>query len=400
MKKILFVANDLEIGGAERALISLLNTIDNKNFKIDLFLLKHKGDFMNMIPKKINLLPQIDEFATLGVPITDVLKKRKFKHVYGRLIGKIKAWKFKKDNNISGVNGVDIEYSYKYTKKYMPMISNDKYDLVVGFSTPFYFVDEKTIGEKKIAWLHTDYSSIPGDTESELKAWSIYDNIVSISDKVSESFIKKYPTLKEKIVLIENIISPKFIINQADLLDVSNEIKIDDNTINLLSIGRFSTVKNFTSIPYICKKILDSGIYIKWYIIGYGEEEDMIKSEIKKLNMQNNVIILGKKNNPYPYIKQCDIYVQPSKFEGKSVSIIEAKVLGKPVIITNFPTANDQLINNYDGLIVPMDNDGCSEKMIEFIRDKQKVNSIANNCKNTNYGNKEEVEKIYKLMDE
>ena len=143
MKSILIVANDLEIGGAERALISLLNTIDTQKYKVDLFLLKHTGNFMDMIPKNINLLPQIDEFATLGVPIKDVLRKKKFKQAFGRLIGKIKAWKFKKTNRISGVNGVEIEYSYKYTKKYMPIISDNEYDLVIGFSTPFYFVEEK-----------------------------------------------------------------------------------------------------------------------------------------------------------------------------------------------------------------------------------------------------------------
>ena len=101
MKSILIVANDLEIGGAERALISLLNTIDTQQYKVDLFLLKHTGNFMDMIPKNINLLPQIDEFATLGVPIKDVLRKKKFKQGFGRLIGKIKAWKFKKTNSIS-----------------------------------------------------------------------------------------------------------------------------------------------------------------------------------------------------------------------------------------------------------------------------------------------------------
>ena len=344
------------------------------------------------------MLPQIDEFATLGVPIKDVLRKKKFKHAFGRLIGKIKAWKFKKTNSISGVNGVEIEYSYKYTKKYMPMISYNEYDLVIGFSTPFYFVNEKTKGKKKIAWIHTDYSSIPGDTESELRVWSIYDYIISISESVTKSFIKKYPTLKEKIILIENIISPKFIEQQANLIDISKEMKKEDDTINLLSIGRFCSIKNFTSIPEICAGIVKNGIKVRWYLIGYGAEEKHIKDEIIKFGMQDNVIILGKKINPYPYIKQCDIYVQPSKFEGKSVSIMEAKVLGKPVIVTNFPTAKDQVVNNYDGIIVPMDNDECSKHMVALLKDKEKIDFLTTNCKKTNYGNEIEVEKIYKLI--
>ena len=398
-KSILIVANNLEIGGAERALISLLNVIDCDKYNVDLFLLRHSGEFMQFIPNKINLLPEIREYTTLGVPISNVIKNGLLKQAYGRLVGKIKAKSFIKKHNINGVNSVEIEYSYKYTKKYMPMISNKKYDLVIGFSTPYYFVDEKTIGSKKIAWIHTDYSSIPGDTESELKVWSAYDNIISISNEVTNSFIKKYPTLKDKIVLIENIISSDFIQTQTNLIDESNEMKKYDNEINLLSIGRFSTVKNFTSIPSICKKIVDSGINIKWYIIGYGTEQETILEEIEKLGMKNNVIVLGKKDNPYPYIKQCDIYVQPSKFEGKSVSILEAKVLGKLVVVTNFPTAKDQVRDGFDGIIVPMDVEGCANGIIDLINNKSKLEYLINNCKNTNYCNEDEVEKIYELID-
>ena len=353
---------------------------------------------MQFIPKKINLLPEIKEYATLGVPISNVIKHGLLKQAYGRLIGKIKAKSYIEKHNINGVNSVEIEYSYKYTKKYMPMISNKKYDLVIGFSTPYYFVDEKTIGNKKIAWIHTDYSSIPGDTESELKVWSVYDNIVSISDTVTKAFVKKYPTLEDKIVLIENIISSDFIQTQTNLIDISDEMKKSEDSMNLLSIGRFSTVKNFTSIPSICKKIVDAGINIKWYIIGYGAEEKRILEEIEKLCMKDNVIVLGKKDNPYPYIKQCDIYVQPSKFEGKSVSILEAKVLGKPVVVTNFPTAKDQVRDGFDGIIVPMDVEGCANGIIDLINNKSKLEYLINNCKNTNYCNEDEVKKIYELI--
>ena len=398
-KSILIVANNLEIGGAERALISLLNVIDCNKYDVDLFLLRHSGEFMQFIPKKINLLHEMKEYATLGVPISNVIKSGLLKQAYGRLIGKIKANSYIKKHNINGVNSVEIEYSYKYTKKYMPMISNKKYDLVIGFSTPYYFVDEKTIGNKKIAWIHTDYSSIPGDTESELKVWSVYDNIVSISDTVTKAFVKKYPTLEDKIVLIENIISSDFIQTQANLIDVSDEMKKSEDSINLLSIGRFSTVKNFTSIPAICKKIVDTGINLKWYIIGYGAEQEKILEEIEKSCMKDNVIVLGKKDNPYPYIKQCDIYVQPSKFEGKSVSILEAKVLGKPVVVTNFPTAKDQVRDGFDGIIVPMDVEGCANGIIDLINNKSKLEYLINNCKNTNYCNEDEVEKIYELID-
>ena len=398
MKNVLIVANNLEIGGAERALISLLESFDCSIYNVDLFLLRQDGEFMEMIPKQINVLPEIKEYTALGVPVSIAIKKGLFKQVYGRVIGKLKAAKFKRLNNIDGVNSVDIEYSYKYTKKYMPQISDKNYDLAVGFSTPYYIIDEKVKAKKKIAWIHTDYSSIPGDTESELKLWSIYDNIVSISDSVTKSFVKKYPTLKNKIVLIENIVSPSLVNRQADMLDVSSEIKKDKKTINILSIGRFSPVKNFTSIPNICDFIIKKGINVNWFIIGYGEEEELIREKISELKLENNIFILGKKSNPYPYIKACDIYVQPSKFEGKSVTVREAQILHKPVVITDFPTAKDHVKNLFDGIITTMDNEGCAEQIIKLIEDNGLRESIIENCKNSNYENKHEINKLYELI--
>ncbi len=398
MKNVLIVANNLEIGGAERALISLLESFDCSIYNVDLFLLRQDGEFMEMIPKQINLLPEIKEYTALGVPVSRAIKKGLFKPVYGRVIGKLKAAKFKRLNNIGGVNSVDIEYSYKYTKKYMPQISDKNYDLAVGFSTPYYIIDEKIKAKKKIAWIHTDYSSIPGDTESELRLWSVYDNIVSISDSVTKSFVKKYPTLKNKIILIENIVSPSLVHRQADMLDISSEIKKDKKAINILSIGRFSPVKNFTSIPNICDFIIKKGINVNWFIIGYGEEEELIRKKISELNLENNIFILGKKSNPYPYIKACDIYVQPSKFEGKSVTVREAQILQKPVVITDFPTAKDHVKNLFDGIITTMDNEGCAEQIIKLIEDNRLRESIIENCKNSNYENKHEINKLYELM--
>ena len=156
--------------------------------------------------------------------------------------------------------------------------------------------------------------------------------------------------------------------------------------------------KNFENIPEICAKILQKGIDIKWYIIGFGKDEKLIEKKIRESKMEDHVIVLGKKDNPYPYIKKCDIYVQPSRYEGKAVAVREAQILHKPVIITNFPTASSQLIDGVDGVIVPMDNDGCAKGIKNLIMDDEKRKNLIKNCSSSCYSNKEEVEKIYALM--
>lgn len=166
----------------------------------------------------------------------------------------------------------------------------------------------------------------------------------------------------------------------------------------LLSIGRFCEAKNYNNVPDITRRIIKSGCNIKWYIIGFGGDEALIRQKIAEAGMQDHVIILGKKENPYPYIKDCDIYVQPSRYEGKSVTVREAQMLCKPVVVTNYPTASSQIQNGVDGVIVPMDNEDCAKDLAKFILDTEKQNKIIDYLKIHDYGNVDEVKNIYELL--
>ena len=398
MKKILILASDMEIGGAERALLGLLEAIDKKQYQVDLFLLRHQGPFMRFIPVGVNLLPENEKYADLGVPIGKVLKKGHFDMVYGRMRGKYKAKRFIAQNHLRKSNSVEIHYSYKYTLNFLPDISEQQYDLALGFTIPYYILDKKISAKKKMVWIHTDYLAKDGDRAEELRVWSAYPYIASISKAVTKAFLRVYPDLESRIYPIDNIVSETLIQKQADIFDVEGEMSCKENQTCLLSIGRFVEEKNFENIPEICAKILQKGIDIKWYIIGFGKDEKLIEKKIRESKMEDHVIVLGKKDNPYPYIKKCDIYVQPSRYEGKAVAVREAQILHKPVIITNFPTASSQLIDGVDGVIVPMDNDGCAKGIKNLIMDDEKRKNLIKNCSSSCYSNKEEVEKIYALM--
>lgn len=277
-----------------------------------------------------------------------------------------------------------------------PICPNAEYDLAISFLTPHYFVAEKVNAKKKIAWIHTDYSYVDIDVKSELKMWSAYNYIASISQDVTKSFIKTFPSLADKIILIENILPKKLLISQAN--DFISDGVFDDTSVKLLSIGRFCYAKNFDNIPQICSLIRQSGINIKWYLIGFGGDEQLIRNKIAEYGMQDYVIILGKKSNPYPYIKACDIYVQPSRYEGKSIAVREAQMLNKPVVITDFPTANSQLKNGVDGVIVPLEITACANAMCDFIKNTDSQNKLIENTKKTDYTNSNEINKLYELV--
>ena len=398
MKKILIVTHSMELGGAERALLGLLNNIDYNKVRVDLFLERHTGELFEYIPPKVNLLPENPAYACMAVPASQVFKKLKFGVALGRYIGKKKADEFIRGNNLSDGTAVVLEYSQKYVVKFMPMISDEEYDLVISFLTPHYFAAEKAKGKMKIAWIHTDYTAINIDGDSELQMWSKYDKIVSISPEVTESFLKVLPELEKKIILVPNMHPADFIVKKSKEFSPDDEMPRSDEMI-FLSIGRFSMQKNFDNLPFICKELIEThGIKVKWYIIGYGTDTELIKKNIKKAGMENNVIILGKKSNPYPYIRRCDFYIQPSRYEGNAVTVNEALILGKPVVITDYSTARSQINHGVDGVIVPLENKACAAGIADFIRDTQLQEKIKTNIAAKDFSNAQYVEELYKLM--
>lgn len=398
MKKILIVTHSMELGGAERALLGLLNNIDYNKVSVDLFLERHIGELFDFIPKQVNLLPENPAYACMAVPASQVFKKMKFGVALGRFIGKKKADEFIRKNNLTDGTGVVLEYSQKHTVRFMPMISDAEYDLVISFLTPHYFAAKKTKGKVKIAWIHTDYSAVEIDKCSELQMWNKFHRIISISDEVSNSFLKVFPELESKIAVIPNMHPEAFIEERADEFSPCDEMP-DDGAIRLLSVGRFCTAKNFDNLPFICKELIEThGINAKWYIIGYGTDTQLIKLNIKKAGMENNVIILGKKSNPYPYIKRCDFYIQPSRYEGNAVTVNEALILRKPVVITDYSTARSQINHGVDGVIVPLENKACAKGIADFIRNTELQERIKANVAATDFSNAEYVEELYKLM--
>lgn len=396
-KNILILMPSMFIGGAERSLIGLLDSIDYTKYNIDLFLNRHEGEFLNLIPKKVNLLPQIDAYTNFDRPIKDVLFSKNFKYGIARLKAKVDMRK-----NIKLGNEHNVWSSLQFiSNRLTPLLPNiDKeYDLAINFLGISDVLGQKVKAKKKLAWIHTDYTKLVPNKKLDMDTYSKVDYVVTVSKDCENQLLSVYPMLEDKSLVVENILSEKFIKEQADKKITEDKFDINNDQIKLVSIGRFTDAKNFDNVPQICKYILEKGIDVKWYIIGFGGDEALIKQKIKEFDMEQHVIILGKKENPYPYIKACDIYVQPSRYEGKAVAVREAQILNKPVIITNFETSKSQLTDGFDGIIVPMDNKGCAEGICNLIKDKDLQQRLIENTKITDYTNKQELEKIYALLE-
>lgn len=397
MKKLLIVSHALELGGAERSLIGLLDALNPEIWDIDLFLLRHEGELMDAIPEHVNLLPEVPAYTVLARPMKDTLKEGHLLLTAARVVGKIAASRYDKVHSYTD-SGVGIEYSHKYTYRLMPPIQPDtEYDLAISFLTPHYICTHKVRAKKKIAWIHTDYSRVQVDAASENTMWDAYDYIASISNAVTDSFLKVFPALAKKIILVENILPAKLIQNQSHAFSTDQEMP--SKGIRLLSIGRYCTAKNFDNVPDICSRLIQSGLDVYWYIIGFGPDEQLIHRKITEAGMSERVILLGKKANPYPYLQACDLYVQPSRYEGKCVTVREAQMLGKPVVITRYATSASQLEEGVDGIIVPLDNKGCAKGIAALLQNPLKMKLLSETCLRRDYSNSAEALKLYQMME-
>jgi len=434
-KRIFISMHYMEIGGAEMALVGLLQALDYTKCDVDLFLHAHRGEMMQFIPKEVNLLPEIKEYAHIECPMKQAL----LDGCWGVLFGRLKAkWLTKRYRRRKGVTetAAGLQYVADCVSPFLPSLHKyGEYDLAISFLQPHNYVAEKVKAKKKICWIHTDYTRIDINVEQELPVWNAYDHIISISPDVTRTFLQVFPSLSNKIVEMENILSPVFVRKRSEEFQVEfNEnqnlnhnpkkssklnpnlnpnpnlnlnLNHNEHVIRLLSVGRFCEAKNYDNVPDICKKINmmlnenedeNEKFSIRWYLIGWGGDEELIRRKIEEAGMLDHVIILGKKSNPYPYIKACDIYVQPSRYEGKSVTVREAQMLCKPVVVTNYPTAKSQIQDGIDGKIVPMDNEGCAEGLAEFIMNTELQKQITEYLRSHDYGNMGEVDKLYKLI--
>lgn len=394
-KKILFIMPSMFIGGAERSLLGLLEAIDYTQYDVSLFLYRHEGEFLAYIPDQVNLLPPMKEYGTFDVPIRSLLFSRRWRFGLARLISKAAL---KTHCLISGEKkGVwmSMQYTARYLLPLLPEIPGE-YDLGVMFLGVADPLIHKVKAKKKVTWCHTDYDTLYPNKGMDRKTYEAVDHVVFVSDACREKMTRFYPALTDKTRVIENILGEELLLQQAEV-PVKDMPHLDDGY-RLLSIGRFSEAKNFDNVPNICKSLLDAGLHVKWYLIGYGGDEELIRQKILEAGMEEHVILLGKKENPYPYIKACDLYVQPSRYEGKCVTVREAQTLGKPVVITRYATSASQLEDGEDGMIVPMDNEGCAAGIADLLRDPARMERLSQTCKSRDYSNRQEVEKLYLMM--
>lgn len=382
MKKIAFVIESLHCGGAEKSLVTLLQNFDFETYNVDLFLAVSNGDFQKFVPEKV-IIKQISKNK---ISILQKLKQR------------LKFYSLRILNRLSKkYHSAQLFWKTKSTgiKKI-----NKNYDIAIAYNQGFatYFVSEKIAAKKKFSWLNTDYIKAGYNIKYDFKYYSNFDKVVCVSKENEKSLHQALSSIKQKLstVVIKDITDTTSVINKS-----TQSISEFDNTQskNILTVGRLAQAKGLNLAIDACSILLKSNYNIKWYVIGEGPERKNLEQLIHNKNLQNHFILLGYKENPYPFIKSCDIYAQTSFFEGLGLTVIEAAILQKPIITTNFPTASTIIEHKKTGLICEMNAKAIASSIETYLKNPDLMNKVSDNLSKQKNNDKElSLSKINELL--
>lgn len=339
-KKILIVVMSLSTGGTTSALKALMQTSFSKDNDISILTLCRTGIVQNPeLEKYIKMPSKLAQLWFLNIREMSLLTKILMLPIK---VIKNTPWL---GNKINTMIAKHIARSCEKKEQYYSVISFTEHivpNIVQHFKN-----------ENKLVWIHCDYGNRIKREEEHI--FRKYQRVVCVSKFTRDSFAKRYPSLDDRTVYIYNVCSIDSIKDKSE--EEINDRLFDTSVFTIISIGRIAPVKRFHEIPAIARKLKDAGCVFRWYIIGGGSNEEInkIKVAIQSNEVMDEVIMLGAKTNPYPYIKKADLLVSTSESEACPMIFNEAKILGTPIVSANFGTSHEFIKQSVDGYITPIE---------------------------------------------
>ncbi len=338
-KKILFAVKNMNVGGVEKSLLSLLNTIDQEQYEVDLLLLENYGGFVSQIPEWVNIIicEEYEKISSdVNLPPVVAIKQHIQRRNWIRAIELFAGYTLAKSSG-------HYRYYYKMAFRDVPKYGAH-YDVAVAYTSLIgyltWLVNFHVTAEKRIGWIHFDISKLSVNHELMSFLHRGMQKIYVVSKEALDAFTKEFPELRDQCELRYNVIDQESILKQAE--EPVEDIR-EPGVKTIVTLGRLSTEKGQEIIPEVACQLEASGLRFKWYLIGAGGLQKVIEERILQYGVNDNVILLGTKTNPYPYLKQADLYVQTSIHEGYCITLAEAKVFGMPIVSTDFAGAHEQL---------------------------------------------------------
>ena len=403
-KKLLIIGIVMNCGGTEKSFLSFAGCLDFREWDVTLLLAKRQGELIAQIPPEINVITLPDpEHADMFLLSKQNAAKTIWK-CFGRknplVLFEILPYFIKIIFNPKK----RADYATRMWCMLLHRFARleDEYDVAAAYwgdRTMFYMV-ECVNAKKKIAWLHFDYGNPTRDDLLYGSYFSRCDSVVAVSAEINAQLNQKFPALADKFITIENINNPKFI--QSLALQGQSYPDTKYRGLRILTIARICHQKGIDLIIEALVKLRAEEFEFRWYVLGGGEEEEVnqMKAKAVECGVADMLILLGTTVNPYPYLLMCDIYVQASRYEGKPITVEEAKMLCRPIVATNYVSAAEQLEGGELGIIVDIDADSIYRGVARMLSDADLRQSFKNKLMERDFGNKSEINKFYQIAGE
>ena len=376
-KKILFVINTLGRGGAESALIELMKRFEPKKYEVSVFVLLGQGELVRKLPKYVKLLNH--DYCNL-----DVLSKKGGRAMHRRIIRQVFQRKAVFHNAGSILkNAVHMLRNRKLMPDKLLWRSlsdgaeqfSEQYDLAVAFleGGSTYYVADHVNARKKVAFVHIAYERAGYTRAMDRDCYQKFDRIFHVSEETRESFLNYYPEMEKKSYVFHNLLNQEEIRRKSR---ASVDFGDDFDGIRLLSVGRLVPQKAYDVSIEAMRLLKQDGISIRWYVLGEGEERANLERQIKKEHLTEDFRLLGVKSNPYPYFRACDIYVHTSRFEGKSIAIQEAQILGCTILASDCSGNREQIQNGRDGILCKLSAKAIHDAVLYLLHNPNKCKKM------------------------
>ena len=391
-KKILIVSSSLSMGGLEKCLINLCDNLDYERYEVDLYLFNEGRTLIDKLNKNVNLLPDSPYYATvfnrsLFNSVKELLKRGRLGLAFYRFVRFIKA-------RLGRTSFTT--YDWKQMKKTMLKIDKH-YDVAIGFEegSACYYTAECVSADKRIGWIHTDIKKIDSNKELDERAFTALDHVVTVSENSLNSLNEIYPDYTDKF----RAIKLPALINEDEVDSLSLEPnEMDDSVIKILSVGRLVELKGFHLCVEPCRRLVDEGYKLKWYVVGEGDYRAVIESEIERYAVRDHFILLGNQLNPYTYFRSADMVVLPSSYEGFGMTPSEAKYFSKAVVVSDIPSYRELITDGVNGLVIERNSESIYKAVKYLLDNKEKRLEIASSPINSGINNSSIIEEIESLF--
>lgn len=395
MKKILFVIPTMRMGGAERSLVSLLNALDPERVAVDLLLFEAGGVLQKDIPEWVHVIEADPITRGMTLELRKYLPELARKSIAAAVsrIWMSERAVFKRRLHLPP------SFSWNTIKKYLPKLPGH-YETAIGFLegfTDFYVID-KVSADRKIGWIHTNMSARQYLSE-EAQYYKIFDGIGVISEQCLHAFSSLYSEAGKRATVIPNVVLPDEVKRKADEAGCAPWSEFGGDFHHLITVGRLSEAKGIDVAIEVCYLLKERGLPVIWHVYGEGELREQLEKQISEYNMEGTFILEGLTDNPYPYMKAADVVVQPSRWEGKSLVLSEAKILGKAIVVTNYSSVRDQIQDGQTGLVVGMEPGLIADAIERVITDRDLRETLENNCRKETGNYEENLNAFYRLID-